>query len=259
MPSLGYLEAWARWFDGRPIGNYYLFGLPVFWWARIGKLMEFAAAFTAVLDIVGPERIQAEAGKLGAYGWNEAIERFRKERARVSRLRKWLREIHERLPSMPLGDAATPDTLAAYDTVFQQFTTWRLSIPDPEDSEYRTAERLMGTATWIWNIAVLAIPVAVAALFISLRVPVWVGMASVALGVLALISALIVEPEILVLEIAFAGSLILLYLRSIYAFLIWSLSTPLAKLLDAQRPGHPIRVIAILVFVIGFQFDLLGS
>jgi hypothetical protein len=34
-----------------------LWGLPLIWWGRIGKLLSFLAGGTIILDIIGPERI----------------------------------------------------------------------------------------------------------------------------------------------------------------------------------------------------------
>ncbi|MFI9812672.1 hypothetical protein [Saccharothrix variisporea] len=59
MSSVGYFEAWRLWFDGSStLRDAELWGLPVLWWGRIGKLAAFLAGLTLIMDIVGPERLR---------------------------------------------------------------------------------------------------------------------------------------------------------------------------------------------------------
>ena len=59
MSSVGYLEAWARWFGGdATLRDARLWGLPVLWWGRLGKSAAFLAGMTLILDIIGPERLR---------------------------------------------------------------------------------------------------------------------------------------------------------------------------------------------------------
>lgn len=64
MSSVGYLEAWARWFDGdATLRDAELWGLPMLWWGRIGKFAAFLAGMTLIMDIVGPERLRQFSGR----------------------------------------------------------------------------------------------------------------------------------------------------------------------------------------------------
>jgi hypothetical protein len=64
VSSVGYLEAWARWFDGdATLRDAELWGLPMLWWGRIGKFAAFLAGMTLIMDIVGPERLRQFSGR----------------------------------------------------------------------------------------------------------------------------------------------------------------------------------------------------
>ncbi|MBF9131908.1 hypothetical protein I0C86_23515 [Plantactinospora sp. S1510] len=52
-------QAWNEWAGGASVSSMPLWGLTVIWWARIGKLLQFAAGLTVVLDLIGPQRLRA--------------------------------------------------------------------------------------------------------------------------------------------------------------------------------------------------------
>lgn len=59
VQAVDYFDAWRLWADGNEaLRNTELWGLPVFWWGRIGKVLAFLAGFTILLDLIGPERIR---------------------------------------------------------------------------------------------------------------------------------------------------------------------------------------------------------
>jgi hypothetical protein len=59
MSSVGYLDAWVRWAAGDSrLRDAELWGLPVLWWGRIGKVAAFLAGMTLIMDIIGPERLR---------------------------------------------------------------------------------------------------------------------------------------------------------------------------------------------------------
>ena len=60
--ALGWWHALDLWWDGTLRREQSVLGLPVLWWGRIGKILQFIAGLTVVLDIVGPKRL-AEAAK----------------------------------------------------------------------------------------------------------------------------------------------------------------------------------------------------
>ncbi|CAM2987253.1 hypothetical protein SAXI111661_12105 [Saccharomonospora xinjiangensis] len=94
------------WRRGEAAGQETLWGLPMLWWGRIGKFLQFAAGLAALLDIYGPERLARLA--------NRTARRARSARkmirlARIGR-RGYHREEHLRTAlHHDLGQAARDD------------------------------------------------------------------------------------------------------------------------------------------------------
>lgn len=59
--AVGFWEAWQLWAAGSPIQPLVLWGQPILWWGRIGKIAQFAAGLVIILDLVGAERLRAWA------------------------------------------------------------------------------------------------------------------------------------------------------------------------------------------------------
>jgi hypothetical protein len=80
-------ELWQRWAAGdSTLRDAYLFGLKIFWWARIGKLVAFISGFLLVIDIVGQDRVMNFISKrVGARerALDERVERVR-QRAKIT-------------------------------------------------------------------------------------------------------------------------------------------------------------------------------
>ncbi|RCG28978.1 hypothetical protein DQ384_21720 [Sphaerisporangium album] len=65
MADIGYLDAWQMWLSGNPtLRDADLFGLNMLWWGRLGKIGAFLGGMTAVLDVLGPERIREYGGRI---------------------------------------------------------------------------------------------------------------------------------------------------------------------------------------------------
>jgi hypothetical protein len=58
MENLGLLEAWALWGQGKALNGMSLWGIPMIWWGRAGKIAAFLGGLTVVLDVIGPDRIR---------------------------------------------------------------------------------------------------------------------------------------------------------------------------------------------------------
>jgi hypothetical protein len=58
MENLGLLEAWALWGQGEALNGMSLWGIPMIWWGRAGKIAAFLGGLTVVLDVIGPDRIR---------------------------------------------------------------------------------------------------------------------------------------------------------------------------------------------------------
>jgi hypothetical protein len=55
VQTIGYLEAWGRWFAGQEVDPQAEFGfMSVLWWGRVGKIATFIGGLTVILDILGP-------------------------------------------------------------------------------------------------------------------------------------------------------------------------------------------------------------
>lgn len=66
VADIGYFEAWRMWLDGRSTLGNDMFGLPMLWWGRTGKIAAFVSGMTILLDIAGPERLASFADWLHA-------------------------------------------------------------------------------------------------------------------------------------------------------------------------------------------------
>ncbi|WP_019509411.1 hypothetical protein [Pleurocapsa sp. PCC 7319] len=51
-------ETWKLWLSDNLPADAILWGISIFWWERIGKVMQFLGATTIVADIIGPEKIR---------------------------------------------------------------------------------------------------------------------------------------------------------------------------------------------------------
>lgn len=66
MADIGYFEAWQTWLDGKSTLGNDMFGLPMIWWGRAGKVAAFVSGMTILLDIAGPGRLTSFADRLHA-------------------------------------------------------------------------------------------------------------------------------------------------------------------------------------------------
>ncbi|MEU0788816.1 hypothetical protein ABZ342_02040 [Amycolatopsis sp. NPDC005961] len=244
MQTVSFWQAWGLWFDGQSVSGYRLWGVPVLWWGRIGKLGQFTGGLVAIIDIVGVARISA---------WGERL------RARpVEGHRRTLAETWRRNRAIFRG--AYRDLIADYIRPKQmRDRRWegRPGEPrrEPLDAETRRVKRILVTIVLVWS-AVLS------ALAIWAR-SAWDGQT--------------VEPDlpwywwvpILLLGVTFPFSLwaaftgisvgVNLLARAwplvVYSLFVW----PPLVLLRGPQPDRSLRVIGVLLVVAGFGFDLLAS
>lgn len=58
MNEISIVQAWALWLTGHLSPHLTLWGVSIFWWGRLGKMMQFVGAVTIIADIIGPEKIR---------------------------------------------------------------------------------------------------------------------------------------------------------------------------------------------------------
>ncbi|MEV4356530.1 hypothetical protein [Nonomuraea sp. NPDC049625] len=57
MADISYFDAWQLWLQGRPTIGSDLFGVPMLWWGRTGKILSFVAGTVVIIDLVGVEKL----------------------------------------------------------------------------------------------------------------------------------------------------------------------------------------------------------
>jgi hypothetical protein len=56
------MQTWKQWLEGEALGT--VWGLRVYWWARIGKLAQLLGALTILAEIIGPARLRSFSASL---------------------------------------------------------------------------------------------------------------------------------------------------------------------------------------------------
>ena len=65
MQSLSYWEAWSMWWSSHKLDSFSMWGLPILWWGRIGKLMQYGGGLIIILDLIGPKRLESAVVAIG--------------------------------------------------------------------------------------------------------------------------------------------------------------------------------------------------
>lgn len=278
----GFAEVWTTWWSGRQTTAVTLCGIPMLWWGRAGKLLQFVAGLAVVLDLVEPERLRAVGVHAG-----DRLKALRVEVAerravtRLVRLEQWLSDNIVSVTEIPgpmghtlnVGSALerssvpgdAPFTVAEYQELRAAFLTEHRDRL--EDSAMALAERVRAfmlthlppeeaellAARGDRTMNVLDL------LIIALAVATCVSMALVGLKPMMILVVLLILATIMVLRPSrtrdrlFSSWLFLLYtpIRLASEFMV--------RTLDRARPGHVLRWIALWLFIAGFSLDLLGS
>jgi hypothetical protein len=64
VQSVSYWEAWSLWWSGQKVDGMRMWGVPLLWWGRVGKVMQFGGGLIAILDLIGSERLNRAAGNV---------------------------------------------------------------------------------------------------------------------------------------------------------------------------------------------------
>lgn len=279
----GFGAVWRVWWSGRPTTTVTLCGVPMLWWGRVGKLLQFVAGLAVVLDLVEPERLRA----VGAHARDRltALRVEVKERQvanRLVRIEQWLSdnivavaEIPGSMgPSLAVGSASerksvpadAPFTLAEYQELRAEFLAehkgrledsaaalaqrvraFMLARLEPEEAQLLVVrgDRMLNAQLLL--IIGLTVGICVSIVFVRSVRP-----TMILLVVLILICVTVLRPG-RTRDRLFGSWLFLLYtpMRVMSEFMV--------RTLDRARPGHVLRWIALWLFIAGFSLDLLSS
>ncbi|WP_214317565.1 hypothetical protein [Nonomuraea sediminis] len=64
MGDISYLQAWQMWLDGKSTLGSTLWGVPMIWWGRAGKILTFLSGAVVIIDLVGVERLSRYGDRL---------------------------------------------------------------------------------------------------------------------------------------------------------------------------------------------------
>ncbi len=100
------LHAWREWLAGHDTTQLRVFGIPVLWWGRFGKTLEFFGGLTVVVDLLGRTRMEAFHANL------------RKRRARLgATARRWRTPHRKSSPRPAMARPVRPPGLIAFHRV----------------------------------------------------------------------------------------------------------------------------------------------
>lgn len=221
---VSYWEAWAQWWAGNKLETLTMWGVPMLWWARVGKLFQFAGGLVVVLDLVGPERLR------------KLSERTRQLRVRLKRTS----------PVKAVGERANAKTHANKGMLIATSSTrGPPSLISPQEAERRGA---VIPNTWMSCVALLAGP---------LSAGLWIHFADSGTWLASIVLPLTIW--FLATWVLLFTLPLLVYLGAALGLVVAQRLALLSAMLFADRPGHPMRWAAFLLVVVGFHFDLLGS
>lgn len=228
-------EAWSHWFAGQPLGDARLWGMPILWWGRIGKLAQFAAGLAVVLDLIGPERLRAWGQQLGAVNPREGWARIK------SAIRAWYPLLDT------TGDLYYSGGSSRFDSSEDELRRERAG------ERFRRAPAHLRRRAWLLRSAGWGIGIA---LLFLVGVPL-ARHSDLPEQVRLLLFFLVLAVPMLLGDLLIVGFLVGISFS--YRMMVFAITRAGARLLDVARPARPLRWLAFAAFVVGFHFDLLAS
>jgi hypothetical protein len=87
----GFGAVWRAWWSGRQTTTVTLYSVPMLWWGRVGKVLQFFAGLAVVFDLLGPKRLRAMGAHAGKRLDALSVEVKERQAAnRLVRLEQWL-------------------------------------------------------------------------------------------------------------------------------------------------------------------------
>jgi hypothetical protein len=245
VQQVSWWQAWELWWSGKALSGYALWGMPMLWWGRIGKLAQFTGGLVAIIDIIGPDRIQA---------WGQRL----RERSRGKRRRLFL-------VTAKRSGAIYREVFGDLVDTFQRAANSRPGSPgygrrvprrelSPEAIRVRWVVRvvyvLLVVAGYAWMFWYDSVKTP------SNAEPAWWWTPVLVIGAMLV---LMIAPWLLILVLIAASLVVNLAARfwpvALYYLVVW----PPLLLLRGPQPDRSLRVVGVLLVVAGFSFDLLAA
>lgn len=250
MQSVSFWQAWGLWFDGQSVSGYRLWGLPVLWWGRFGKLGQFTGGLVAIIDIVGVTRIAA---------WGDRLRARPVERRRRTLVETWRRkrQVYRDVYQIVVDDARRYSAL-------KRGHVYRDGEGPPERVLEPEARRVKQILTF-GQMCLLGAWVAVIVLF-STDQPrgkdTWAAGLAWYWWPVAFVGWVLVRASWywILMAILLVLSMTANLLARAWPLVVYGLFVfPPLLLLRGPQPDRSLRVIGVLLVVTGFAFDLLAS
>ena len=219
------LQAWRFWFEGCPTGKLVLWGYQVFWWGRLGKVIELASALTIVAELIGSDKLH-KFGRMLKINFGHRSFMF------------FIRNITLSIKAFS-GYQKGSNELSSRAALFLK--------------EIRTPLLVLALFSMLLtngNIAMVLFLI-----ILSIAVNILYKAASIIVGLLEEDK----YKRALLLEISSMGLLVSLPVIILLTVVETLLFKPIAWLLEGQFRDKLIKLISILLFLLGFHFDLLAS
>lgn len=233
MGTIDIFVAWQLWFSGMLEPHFLLWGVPLFWWGRIGKLVEFASAGTIIADILGPERIRVYGSSLH--------QRFTLEMAKQV-LRNYFS-----FGNIIIRYFATSDS-SEEDQLLDQFLATKYGVISAILGSVLTFWLLYSYGTIGWFLENISQSFQSEFLLVAL----------VKLGFGGFVGLLIWGCAMYIVLPIFLFAAILFFVGFASAFDALVIE-PLAWILERPLVDRYIKVLSLLLLIIGFHFDILAS
>jgi hypothetical protein len=248
--SMGQLwDLWSNWWSGQQLSGAQLWGWPLVAWGRLGKVLQFLAGLTIVLDLIGPDPLRAFGRRLWVVEWGKRFDRSAEIIAAVvvvATLVGYLvllvlsYSVEGFLPDVDISSTWFDTGYGALTMGIAFVIVW-IASGELVEKMLQKAESQESPSKITGNsLADLE----------NMQKEIVAGRKRVRL-------AFSLGPILII-----AMLLVLLVLLP-WAVVIYGICLPvsrgLAALLDRSRPAHPLRWLAVGLFIVGFQFDLLAS